>query len=530
MLDRQRLVRYEYDGTRLSPVDTLIEDIRIGPFHSGSRLLISPDNYLYMTTGDANAPFLSQDVSGLGKLVGKLLRFHLDGSIPLGNPFAGSPIYSWGHRNAQGLAYGTNGVFYSSEHGPQDNDEINIMEIDRNFGWPNVGGECDLPSEQIYCIDSNIKEPIISWTPTIAPSDLTWYAHPAIPEFNQSLILGTLKTTKLVNIHVNTPGDSVTFTRDYFAAMFGRIRDVITAPDGSIYLASEVADKSILKLYNPNYISSTACEAPTGLTSKAQGLQSVRLSWHAVTGATGYQIRGKRTGGSWVSITLPSNNSSRIFQNLQTDATYVWQVKALCDTTDSNFSGLAFFNLRSMTTCESPDSLYTTNIASSSATLNWQLSQNASGYTIIGGRVNGPQIQVDLQGQLSQFQVSNLASQTAYQWRIQAVCPPEQLLSSALSSIDTFVTLQAKQVVKAPEITYRTSVMAFPNPTQGAFTLKRDQTFDDNIYVYNSQGNLVTTQQWPAGEHFIDIDLSKYPPGIYFVRGNNFQQLISLTK
>ena len=122
--------------------------------HNGSRLLVLPDNTLLMSTGDkGDGGSSSQNFNSLN---GKILRLNLDGSIPADNPTAGSYVYSMGHRNPQGLAMGPNGLIYSSEHGQSNNDEVNIIQPGRNYGWPNVEGVCNTSSENSFCVANNV--------------------------------------------------------------------------------------------------------------------------------------------------------------------------------------------------------------------------------------------------------------------------------------------------------------------------------------------------------------------------------------
>ena len=143
-----------------------------------------------MTTGDAQQQPQAQNPASLN---GKILRLNLDGTIPANNPTPGSPVYTLGHRNPQGLVQLPNGRIYSSEHGPNNDDEINQIEAGRNYGWPNVEGYCDLPAEATFCAANNVREPLTVWTPTIAPAGLTYYDHPAIPGWRGSLLLAVLK-------------------------------------------------------------------------------------------------------------------------------------------------------------------------------------------------------------------------------------------------------------------------------------------------------------------------------------------------
>ncbi|MER1957939.1 MAG: PQQ-dependent sugar dehydrogenase [Solibacillus sp.] len=115
----------------------LIDEIPSGTYHHGGRLKIGPDHKLYITTGDASNPELAQNKDSLA---GKILRVNLDGSIPEDNPFKNSMIYSYGHRNPQGLAWTPEGVMYATEHGQSANDEVNEIKPGENYGWPDIEG------------------------------------------------------------------------------------------------------------------------------------------------------------------------------------------------------------------------------------------------------------------------------------------------------------------------------------------------------------------------------------------------------
>lgn len=213
--------------------DTLIDRIPGARNHNGCRLLLDND-LLYITTGDAEVPGLAQDLHSLN---GKILRIHTDGSIPSDNPIPGSPVWSWGHRNAQGLLL-HNGVLYSSEHGPDTDDEINRIEGGRNYGWPEVRGYCDLPAEQQFCNDSAVVEPLQIWTPTIAPSDMIFYEGSMFPEWQGHILLATLKGQQLMKLELNASGDSILSAEAVPDLNFGRLRDVCKAPDGRVFLST----------------------------------------------------------------------------------------------------------------------------------------------------------------------------------------------------------------------------------------------------------------------------------------------------
>ena len=231
----EKLVQYTYDGDSLSSVKTILDNIKGNTTHIGSRLLITPDKKLLMTTGDAQDQTLPQNVTSL---VGKVLRLNLDGSIPSDNPNPDSYVWSWGHRNAQGLCLAPNGVLYSSEHGPTTDDELNILQVNRNYGWPKVHGLCDIPNETTFCNDSNVFEPLAVWTPTIAPSDIAWYDHPAIPEWQNKLLMTVLKNKQLIAFSFDNGGTSVVKQDVYFTNEFQRLRDICISPSGRVYLAT----------------------------------------------------------------------------------------------------------------------------------------------------------------------------------------------------------------------------------------------------------------------------------------------------
>ncbi|MEK7224676.1 MAG: PQQ-dependent sugar dehydrogenase, partial [Bacteroidota bacterium] len=156
---REKIVRFTYNGTTLTSPITIIDNIVAASIHNGCRLVITPDLKLFITTGDASNQALPQNTSSIN---GKVLRLNLDGTIPADNPVAGNPYWSFGHRNPQGLVFANN-ILYSSEHGPSNDDEINIIEKGRNYGWPAVHGYCDLSGEQTFCAANNVKEPIKAW-------------------------------------------------------------------------------------------------------------------------------------------------------------------------------------------------------------------------------------------------------------------------------------------------------------------------------------------------------------------------------
>jgi len=258
----ERLSRFTWDPEVDSMIAerVLLDSIRGADFRNGSRLLEGPGRTLFMSTGDASQRWRAQDPRSLN---GKILRIGLDGSVPVDNPWASAPwpsslIWSLGHRNPQGLCRGPNGIIYESEHGENDDDEINIIVPTWNYGWPNVHGFCDDTvnfkydsSERQYCRDSQVVEPIRGWTPTIGPGSLLWYASGRIPLLTNSLLMVTLGKLKpdlppysysLVRLRMSADGSRVLHDTALFSRELGRLRGICASPDGRIFLSTSNRD------------------------------------------------------------------------------------------------------------------------------------------------------------------------------------------------------------------------------------------------------------------------------------------------
>ena len=239
---RNRLVRMGYDGTELAQPEILLDGIPGAPNHDGARLAVGPDKLLYLTTGDAQSPALAQDRHSLA---GKVLRLDLDGRPAEDNPF-GTAVYSLGHRNPQGLVFHpVTGALFSTEHGPLDNDEVNLIVRGGNYGWPNVRGFCDndvLTGETAFCSSNSVVEPLAVWTPTIAPAGADIYTRDLIPAWKGSLLFTTLKGQALWRIGLSSDGLRATGRENLFNGRFGRLRDVLAGPRGEVYLATSNRD------------------------------------------------------------------------------------------------------------------------------------------------------------------------------------------------------------------------------------------------------------------------------------------------
>jgi len=225
-------------GGGLGRVDNVIIDRIPGAVvHDGGRIKFGPDGKLYVTTGDAREPSQAQDRSSLG---GKILRLNPDGSIPDDNPFAGSPVYSLGHRNPQGLAWHPQTrTMYEAEHGPSGDlglccrDEVNVIEAGKNYGWPEASGKGGAPRFVDPIADSGTDE---TWAPSgiLVPSRGPW---------RDSLLVAALRGSQLRRLILTGQG----FTRVggqevYFQGDLGRLRDIFQGPDGTLYLLTNNTD------------------------------------------------------------------------------------------------------------------------------------------------------------------------------------------------------------------------------------------------------------------------------------------------
>ncbi|WP_353719471.1 PQQ-dependent sugar dehydrogenase [Dyadobacter sp. 676] len=233
-----KLVRFTYRGERLTNPLTMLE-IPAHTGHNGSRIVISPDRKLMFATGDAITITNAQDK---GSLNGKVLRMNLDGSVPADNPIRGSYVWSWGHRNIQGLAYGANGILYSSEHGDAVEDELNIIRKGHNYGWPKVEGFCDQPNERAFRDSVEATDPVKSWTPTIAPAGIAVYKGKHFPEWKGAILLTTLKEADLRVLKPDAEGTRIVSEHIPIDGTYGRLRAVCVGPDGSIYVSTSNRD------------------------------------------------------------------------------------------------------------------------------------------------------------------------------------------------------------------------------------------------------------------------------------------------
>jgi glucose/arabinose dehydrogenase len=222
-----RVVRFKL-GEEPEPILT---GIPFNSYHDGGRIAFGPDGMLYIATGDAGDPSSSQDRNSLA---GKILRLTPDGGIPQDNPFPNSPVYSYGHRNVEGLAWDAEGRLYASEFGQNAYDEANLIRPGENYGWPYVEGEGG--EGQGYV------DPITVWpTSEASPSGAEILKNGAIPQWEGDLFVAALRGERLWRLELGEEGN-VTGRYQLLRDEVGRIRNVVQAPDGSLWVTTSNRD------------------------------------------------------------------------------------------------------------------------------------------------------------------------------------------------------------------------------------------------------------------------------------------------
>ncbi len=216
-----RVVRMTYDGHRLGEPEDVLTGIPNGFIHDGGRLLFADDGTLFVSTGETGEPQLAQDPDSLG---GKILHITTSGRPAPDDPVDGSPVWTMGHRNVQGLAFDDQGRLWATEFGLDTWDELNLIERGRNYGWPLVEGAGDL---------EEYRNPYVTWSPDEAsPSGLAFA--------DGSLWAGALRGQRLWEIPVTAEGTAT--PTGWFVGDYGRIRTVNVAPDGNLWITTSNRD------------------------------------------------------------------------------------------------------------------------------------------------------------------------------------------------------------------------------------------------------------------------------------------------
>lgn len=213
-----RAVRYRFDGSKLTEEQVIVDAIPGALNHNGGRIKFGPDNFLYITTGDAQNPSLAQDINSLA---GKILRVTDEGKPAAGNPF-NNLVYSYGHRNPQGLAWDEQGRLWATEHGAQALDELNIIEKGKNYGWPVIQGDEKQEGMVSPVVQSGVSA---TWAPAGAVF------------LDGSIFFGGLRGEALFEYKI-----AENSLEKHFENRFGRIRAVVLGLDGYLYLTTSNTD------------------------------------------------------------------------------------------------------------------------------------------------------------------------------------------------------------------------------------------------------------------------------------------------
>ena len=238
-----------------------LDDVKIifrqdGPLssgnHYGCRIVQASDGNLFVALGEHFA--YRDEAQNLGNHLGKLIRIAPDGSAPKDNPFVGRAdarpeIWSYGHRNAQGLAINpATGELWETEHGPRGGDEVNIIGKGKNYGWPVIGYGIDYSGAKIHDSTARpgMEQPIKYWVPSIAPSGMAFYTAELFPKWSGSLFTGALAGRMLVRLSLD--GNTITGEERLLQNLNERIRDVRQGPDGALWLLTDSSAGRVLRV------------------------------------------------------------------------------------------------------------------------------------------------------------------------------------------------------------------------------------------------------------------------------------------
>ena len=235
-LHHNKVVRYTVSNNQLTDEQILIDKIPGAVWHDGGRIKFGPDEKIYITTGDSTNANLSQKIDSLA---GKILRINADGTIPSDNPFESSPVFSYGHRNPQGIDWNENGILVSSEHGPSGekgyaHDEINVIEPGKNYGWPVIVGD----SNNLKYTNPILHSGDVTW----APSGLLYYDSDKIPEWKGMFLVAALRGQHVMVMDLDLENNRVNSVEKIFQDEYGSLRDLVQSPDGDVFVLTSNGD------------------------------------------------------------------------------------------------------------------------------------------------------------------------------------------------------------------------------------------------------------------------------------------------
>ena len=248
-----RIARARFTGEALEDLQVIftVVPLKDTPHHFGGRLLFLPDDTLLLTTGDGYV--YREAAQQLDSLLGKVVRLTDTGAPPPDNPFAGTPdarpeIWTLGHRNPQGLVMDDEGRVYLHEHGPRGGDELNLIEPGKNYGWPVATFGIDYNGAVIspFTEYEGMTQPLLQWTPSIAPAGMAWHPGGVFPEWRGSLFVTSLvfNHVQRITIEDGQAGEP----QRMFEEIDERIRDVRAAPDGRLYILTDSDNGRIIRV------------------------------------------------------------------------------------------------------------------------------------------------------------------------------------------------------------------------------------------------------------------------------------------
>ena len=243
--NRTTVVKATLNGDALTNKETILEVApdKEGPAHYGGKLAFLPDGTLLVSVGEGFK--YREEAQNLDWELGKLLRINTDGSAPADNPFPEQAprVFSYGHRNPQGLVYDTNAErILMMEHGPKGGDELNHVVAGNNYGWPAITYGVDYSGAVIspFTEADGMEQPLNYWVPSIGPSGLAIYRGDQFPEWQGDLLLGSLINQEMHCLKLD--GDTVVTDEAIFPEISGRVRDVRVLTDGSIVAVTDEGD------------------------------------------------------------------------------------------------------------------------------------------------------------------------------------------------------------------------------------------------------------------------------------------------
>jgi glucose/arabinose dehydrogenase len=250
-----QVARARLDGSALRDLRVIFKAMPLKDTdnHYGGRMAFLPDGTFVLTVGEGFE--YREKAQDLTSDLGKIVRLNEDGSVPQNNPFVGEAavrpeIYTWGHRNEQGLIFDApSGRLYETEHGPQGGDELNIIVAHKNYGWPVITYGLDYSGAYVspYTQRPGLEQPVIYWTPSIAPSGLAIYRGNKFPAWYGDLFVGALAFRHLRRVHLD-PSGNVVGQQELLNDLNWRIRDVRVAPDGYLYVCTDEPEGRVLRL------------------------------------------------------------------------------------------------------------------------------------------------------------------------------------------------------------------------------------------------------------------------------------------